>query len=156
MVGLGSNLVESMGSAIKRFLVYHLLQNYERELAIPVISSKGETRRGVCILPILVGAILGVVATSLIRKISKLCSWNIDHLRRSLRHEWRKRAPSISNFYSDGEEVGSYRCKSRTPPSESFSYDEDYHHEHRDRNLSSKGLGNDAMSRALNQISKSP
>ena len=44
----------------------------------------------------------------------------------------------------------------RTPPSESFLYDEDYHHEHRNRNSSSKGLGNYAMSRAFNQISRSP
>ena len=80
----------------------------------------------------------------------------IDHLKRSLRHEWRKRAPSISDFSSDGEEDGSYRPKSRIPSSESFSYDEDYHHERRNRNSSSKGLGNDAMSRALNQISRSP
>ena len=80
----------------------------------------------------------------------------IDHLKRSLRHEWRKRAPSISDFSSDGEEDGSYRPKSRIPSSESFSYDEDYHHECRNRNSSSKGLGNDAMSRALNQISRSP
>ena len=77
----------------------------------------------------------------------------IDHLKRSLRHAWREQAPSNSDFFSNGEKDGS---RSRTPPSESFSYDEDYHHEHRDRNLSSKGLGNDAMSRALNQISRSP
>jgi len=42
-----------------------------------------------------------------------------------------------------------------TPPSESFSYDEDYHHERRNRNSSSKGLRNDVMSRVLNQISRS-
>ena len=80
----------------------------------------------------------------------------IDHLKRSLRHEWRKRAPSISDFSSDGEEDGSYRRRSRTPPIESFLYDEDYHHECRNKNSSSKGLGNDAMSRAFNQIFKSP
>jgi len=79
----------------------------------------------------------------------------IDHLKRSLRHERRKRAPSISDFSSDGEEDGSYRPKSRIPSSESFLYDEDYHHERRNRNSSLKGLGNDAMSRALNQISRS-
>ena len=45
---------------------------------------------------------------------------------------------------------------SRTPPSESFSYDEEHHHKRRYKNPSHKGLGNDAMSKALNQISKSP
>jgi len=56
------------------------------------------------------------------------------------------RTPSISDFSSDDEEDGSYRQRSRTPPGESFSYDGDYHHKHRNRSLSSKGLGNDAMS----------
>ena len=80
----------------------------------------------------------------------------IDHLKRSLHHERRKRAPSNSNFSSDGEKDGNYRHRSRTPPSESFSYDEDYHHEHINENSSSVGLGNDAMSKALNQIFRSP
>ena len=50
---------------------------------------------------------------------------------------------------------GSYRRRLRTHPSESFSYDENYHHERRNKNSSLVGLGNDAMSKALNQISKS-
>ena len=80
----------------------------------------------------------------------------IDHLRRKLHHDRRRRTPSISDFSSDGEDDGSYRHKSRTPPREFFSYDENYHHERKNSSSSSKGLGNDAMSRALNQISKSP
>ena len=70
---------------------------------------------------------------------------------------WTEKAnSSISDFSSDNEEDGSYRQRSRTPPSESFLYDEDYHHGHRNRSSSSKGLGNDAISRALKQISRSP
>ena len=80
----------------------------------------------------------------------------INHLRKSLRHERRKQAPSNSDFSFDDENDGNYRRKSRTPPSESFSYDEDYHHEHRNRKSSLRGLGNDTMSKALNQISRSP
>ena len=80
----------------------------------------------------------------------------IDHLRRSLCHEWRKRAPSDSDFSFEGEEDGSYRRRSRTPPNKSFSYDEDYHHERRNRNSSLVGLGNDVISKALNQIFRSP
>ena len=87
---------------------------------------------------------------------TKAMQLEIDHLKKSLRHEWRKQAPSNFDFSSDDEEDGSYRCRSRTPPSESFSHNEDYHHECRNRNSSSRGLGNDAMSRALNQISRSP
>ena len=80
----------------------------------------------------------------------------IDHLKRSLRHEWWKRAPSKFDFFSNEEEDSSYRCRSKTPPSESFSYDEDYHYERKSINSFSRGIGNDAISRALNQISKSP
>ena len=86
---------------------------------------------------------------------NKAMQLKIDHLRRSLRHERRKQAPFNSDFSSKGEEDGSYRRKSRTPPSESFSYNEDYHHKRKNRNSSSRGLGNDAISRALNQISRS-
>ena len=69
--------------------------------------------------------------------------------------EQRRRTPSNSNISSnDGD--NNYRSRSKTPPNESFSYDEDCHHEHRNRSSSSKGLGNDAISRALNQISRSP
>ena len=49
----------------------------------------------------------------------------IDHLKRKLRHERRRRTPSNS----DDKEDGSYKSRSRTSPSESFSYDEDYNHE---------------------------
>ena len=42
------------------------------------------------------------------------------------------------------------------PSSESFSCDEDYHWERRNRSTSHKGLGNDAMSTVLNQISRLP
>ena len=80
----------------------------------------------------------------------------IDHLKRSLCHKRRKQAPTNSDFSFDGEEDSSCRRRSRTPPGDSFSYDEDYHHERRNRNSSSIGLGNDAMSKALSQISKSP
>ena len=80
-------------------------------------------------------------------KNTKDMQWEIDHLKRKLRHERRRRTSSISNFSSDDEEDGSYRKRSKTPSSESFSYDEDYHHERRNRSSSSKCLGNDVMSR---------
>ena len=80
----------------------------------------------------------------------------IDCLHRRLRHERQRRTPSDSDPSSEDEEDGSYRPKSRTPSSESFSYDEDYHYERRSKSSPHKGLGNDVMSRALNQIFKSP
>ena len=89
-------------------------------------------------------------------EIARNMQREIDHLKRSLRHEQRKRVPSNPEFFSGGEEDDSYRRRSRTPPSEAFSYDRDYHHERRDRKPSSVSLGNDAVSKALNQISRSP
>ena len=80
----------------------------------------------------------------------------IDCLKRKLCHERRRRTPPNSDFSFGNERDGSYRPRSRTPHSESFLCDEDYHKEHRNRSLSRKGLGNDAMSKALYQISKSP
>ena len=89
-------------------------------------------------------------------KNTKAMQQEIDHLKRKLCHERRKRTPSNSDFSFDNKEDGSYRQSLRTPPNESFLYDEDYHHEHRNRSSSSKGLGNDAMSRVLKQIFRSP
>ena len=80
----------------------------------------------------------------------------IDCLKRKLRHERRRRTPSNSNFSSGDEGDGSYRPRSRIPLSESFLCDENYYWESRNNSPSRKGLGNDAMSRALNQISRSP
>ena len=80
----------------------------------------------------------------------------IDHLKRSLHHKRRRQALSNFDYFSDDEKDEDYRHRSRTPPSKSFSYDEDYRLERRNKNSSSRGLRNDAMSKALNQISKSP
>ena len=41
-------------------------------------------------------------------------------------------------------------------PSETFSYDEEYHHRRRYKSPPCKGLGNDAMNKTLSQVSKSP
>ena len=80
----------------------------------------------------------------------------IDHLKKKLRHAQGKRGPSNSDISSNDGEDASYRRRLRTPPSESFSYDEGHHYKSRYKSSPRKGLGNDAMSKALNQISKSP
>ena len=79
----------------------------------------------------------------------------IDHLRRRLCHERQRRTPSDSDLSSDDDGDGSYRPRSRTPPSESFLYDEDRHYKRRSKSPSREGLSNNAISRALNQIFKS-
>ena len=79
----------------------------------------------------------------------------IDRLWRKLCCERQRRTPSNSDLSFDDDEDDSYRPRSRTPSSESFSQGEDHHYKRRSKSLSRKGLGNDAMSRAFNQISKS-
>ena len=78
----------------------------------------------------------------------------IEHLRRKLCHKQRRGTPSSSESPSNDD--GSYKPRSRNPPSESLSYDEDHNRRQRGRSSSRKGLGSDAMSKALRQISKSP
>ena len=80
----------------------------------------------------------------------------IDDLKKKLRHAQRKQTPSSPNTSSNDEEDDSYRRRPRTPPSETFSYDEEHHYKRRNKSLPCKGLGNDTMSKALNQILKSP
>ena len=80
----------------------------------------------------------------------------IDRLKRKLRYAWRKRTPYNSDVSSEDEADASYKLRLRTPPSESFSYDEEHHYRHIYKSLPRRGLGNDAMSKALNHISRSP
>ena len=80
----------------------------------------------------------------------------IDELKKELRHT-RRRHPS-PNFDLSSEETDdvTYRRRSRTPPSETFSYDEEYCHRRRYKSPPRKGLGNDVINKALSQVSKSP
>ena len=87
----------------------------------------------------------------------------IDHLRRKLRHRERvRRSPSPpSNGGLGGSRDCSYRHWSRTPSSESFSVSSCQDKLEKDKykcekGLSHLGMGNDAMSKAPLQISKSP
>ena len=74
----------------------------------------------------------------------------INHLNKELRHAQRRRTPSQSDSSSDSEKDGSYRHRSRTPPSKSFSYEKKHHNERRYKSSTRKGLENDAMSKVLN------
>ena len=141
MVGLGPNQAESMGSQ-RQDHFRELERRRDQEGSVHTTHTNKNQSQGKS----------HVSHKENARNMQK----EIDHLKRSLCYERRKRAPSHSDFSSNGEEDCSYKCRSRTPPKESYSYDEDYHHERRNRNLSSGGMGNDAMNKALNQISKSP
>ena len=80
----------------------------------------------------------------------------IDDLKRQLRRAQQKRSPSNSDVSSNDEEDTIYRQWFRTPPSESFSCEEEQLHKRKRRSPSRKGAGTDVMKKALSQISRSP
>ena len=81
----------------------------------------------------------------------------IDDLKKRLCRVQRKQSPSSSDVSSnDEEEYTSYRQRSRTPPSESFSCEEEHLHKRKRRSPSRRGVGTNVMKKALSQISKSP
>ena len=82
---------------------------------------------------------------------NKAMQREIDQLKKKLRHAQRKQTPTPSDSSSDDERDSGYRRRSRTPPSEFFSYKEEHHSEHRCKSLIHRGLRNDVMSKALNQ-----
>ena len=127
MVGLGPNREESVGSQ-RQDHFFNLEQRGDREVSVHTTHTN--------------------------MSYSRNMQLEIDHLRRNLRCKQRKGTPSSSESQSDDDD--SYRPRSRTPPSESFSYVEDCHHKRRSKSPGHRGLGNDVMSRALRQISKSP
>ena len=80
----------------------------------------------------------------------------IDDLKRKLHHAQQRQSRSRLDMPSDDESDDDYRRISRTPPSETLSHEEEHYRRRRHRSPSPRGLGNDAMSRALDQLSKSP
>ena len=61
------------------------------------------------------------------RDDNKAMQREIDDLKKKLRHVQRKRSPRSSDGSSNDEDDASYRQRSRTPLSESFSYNEELH-----------------------------
>ena len=80
----------------------------------------------------------------------------IDDLKRQLPRAQRKQSPPSSDVSSNDEEDTIYRQQSRTPPSKSFSCEEEHLHKRKRRSPSCKGVGTDVMKKAPSQISKSP
>ena len=90
------------------------------------------------------------------QRMIETCKREIDELKKELRHARRRH--SSPNFKLSFEETddATYRRRSRTSPSETFSYDEEYRHRCRYKSPPRKGLGNNVMNKALSQVSKSP
>ena len=79
----------------------------------------------------------------------KVMQQEIDDLKRQLRRAQRKQSPPNFDVSSNDEEDTIYRQRSRTPPSESFSYEEEYPHKRKCRSPSRRGVGTDIMKKAL-------
>ena len=80
----------------------------------------------------------------------------IDDLKKKLRRAQRKQTPSSSDVSSNDDGDASYRKRSETPPSESYSCEEEYSRKRKRRSPSRRGVGTNVMKKALSQISKSP
>ena len=81
----------------------------------------------------------------------------IDELKKKLRRARRRRSSfGLESSFGDIKDV-TYRQRSRTPPSETFSGDEEYSsYRRKSKSTSHKGFGNKAMNEALSQVAKSP
>ena len=77
-------------------------------------------------------------------------------MKRKLCHAQRRQSYLNPNLPSDDESDDDYRQRSRIPPSETFSHEEGHYRRPKRKSPSPRGLGNNAMSRALDQLSKSP
>ena len=80
----------------------------------------------------------------------------IDELKKELRRARRKHSSPNFELSSEETDDATYRRRSRTPPSKTFSCDEEYCHWHRNKSPPHKGLGNNAMNKTLSQVAKSP
>ena len=67
-----------------------------------------------------------------------------------------KTNPFHSDVPSNDDEDASYRKRSKTPPSESYSCEEEHLRKRRRRSPFGRGVGTNVMKKALSQISKSP
>ena len=90
------------------------------------------------------------------RADEKAMQREIDDLKKQLRRAQRKQTPSSSDVSSNDDEDVSYKQRSGTPPSESYSCEEEHSHKKRQMSPSGRGVGTNVMKKALSQISKSP
>ena len=80
----------------------------------------------------------------------------IDGLKKDLHRARRRRSSPDSELSSEEIDDATYRRRSRTPPSETFTCDEEYRHRRKNKSSPHKGLGNNAMNETLSQVAKSP
>ena len=80
----------------------------------------------------------------------------IDELKKELRRARQRRSSPDSELSSEETDDATYKRRFRTPPSETFSDNEEYHHKRKNKGITHKGLGNYAMNEALSQVARSP
>ena len=73
----------------------------------------------------------------------------IDKLKKELRHARQRHSSPNSELSSKEIDDATYKQRSRTSPSETFSCDKEYHHKRRNKSPPHKGLGNNAMNEVL-------
>ena len=76
----------------------------------------------------------------------------IDELKKKLRRVRRRHSSPDSEDTDDA----TYRRRSKTPPSETFFGDEEYRYKRKNKSPAHKGLENNAMNKALSQVTRSP
>ena len=80
----------------------------------------------------------------------------IKDIKRKLRRAQQKQTPSSFDVSSNDEGDASYKERSETPPSESYSYEKEHSHKRMRKSPFGRGVGTKVMKKALSQISKSP
>ena len=80
----------------------------------------------------------------------------IDELKKKLRRVRRRHSSPDFELSSEDTDDATYRRRSRTPPNETFSSDEEYRHKHKNKIPAHKGLGNNAINEARSQVARSP
>ena len=79
----------------------------------------------------------------------------IDELK-ELRRARRRRSSPDSELSSGETDDATYRRRSRTPPSETFSCDKEYRKRCKNKSPTHKSIRNNAINEALSQVAKSP
>ena len=80
----------------------------------------------------------------------------INDLKRRLRLAQRRQSPLARTHFSTTKTMMTIGKGQGPPPSETFSHMEEHYQKCEPRSLSPRGLRHDAMSEALDQLSKSP
>ena len=118
--------------------------------------SEEEIKRGVCIPSGPVEVSPGERVTSPMRRIPKPYNWKLTNSRESYAMHNESEPPPALTIPLMVERMPVTDKGQGPHPASLFSYEEENHHKRKHKSPPHRGLGNDAMSKVLNQISKSP